>query len=182
MAEMLGMSRTPVREALVRLEMEGWVRLIPRRGFIVAPIAADDLRQIYEVVEALDGIAGNLATERATPEELDQLEHLIEEQEKVLKLGDLMTWTDLDEQFHQKIIDLAQNSRLRGIMDSQSDQIYRARLYTIKFRPKPIRSIMDHKAIVAAMRAGESEAVRMLLQSHRHRSRHEILEVIQSMS
>ncbi|AVD54569.1 hypothetical protein BEH_24730 (plasmid) [Priestia filamentosa] len=57
MAEILGMSRTPVRESLIRLETEGWVRLIPRRGFIVAPLVADDLQQIYEVVEALDGDA-----------------------------------------------------------------------------------------------------------------------------
>ncbi|WP_342046975.1 GntR family transcriptional regulator [Bacillus sp. OTU530] len=181
MAEILGMSRTPVREALVRLEMEGWVRLIPRRGFVVAPIVADDLQQIYEVVEALDGIAGSLATKRATSEELDQLDRLIEEQEKALELGDLLAWTTLDEQFHQFIVDLAQNPRLRGIMDSQSDQLYRARLYTIKLRPRPTQSIMDHKAIVTVMRTGEPEAARIMLQSHRYRARKEILEVIRSL-
>lgn len=181
MAEILGMSRTPVRESLVRLEMEGWVRLIPRRGFVVAPIVADDLQQIYEVVEALDGIAGSLATKRATPEELNRLDRLIEEQEKALELEDLLAWTDLDDQFHHSIIDLAQNPRLRGIMDSQSDQLYRARLYTIKLRPKPTRSIMEHKAIVTVMRAGEPEAARMMLQSHRYRARNEILQAIRSM-
>ncbi|WHY92506.1 GntR family transcriptional regulator [Neobacillus cucumis] len=181
MAEILGMSRTPVREALVRLEMEGWVRLIPRRGFVVAPIVADDLQQIYEVVEGLDGIAASLATKRATSEELDQLDHLIHEQEKALQLEDLLTWTNLDEQFHQFIVDLAQNPRLRGVMDSQSDQLYRARLYTIKLRPKPTRSIMDHKAIVSVMRAGEPEAARMMVQSHRYRARNEILKVIRSL-
>ncbi|MGG1396790.1 GntR family transcriptional regulator [Bacillus salipaludis] len=181
MAEILGMSRTPVREALVRLEMEGWVRLIPRRGFVVAPIVADDLQQIYEVVEGLDGIAASLATKRATSEELDQLDHLIHEQEKALQLEDLLTWTTLDEQFHQFIVDLAQNPRLRGVMDSQSDQLYRARLYTIKLRPKPTRSIMDHKAIVSVMRAGEPEAARMMVQSHRYRARNEILKVIRSL-
>lgn len=180
MAEILGMSRTPVREALVRLEMEGWVQLIPRRGFIVAPIVADDLQQIYEVVEALDGIAGSLATKRATSEELDRLEQLVEDQNKVLELGDLLAWTELDEQFHQLIVDLAQNPRLRGIMDSQSDQLYRARLYTIKHRPKPTQSIMDHKAIIAVMRAGEPEAARSMLQFHRYRARNEILKVIRS--
>jgi GntR family transcriptional regulator, rspAB operon transcriptional repressor len=181
MAEILGMSRTPVREALVRLEMEGWVRLIPRRGFVVAPIVADDLQQIYEVVEGLDGIACSLATKRATSAELDQLDYLVEEQEKALEIGDLLLWTDLDEQFHQTIVDLAQNPRLRGIMDSQTDQLYRARLYTIKFRPKPTPSIMDHKAIVTVMRTGEPEAARMMLQSHRYRARNEILDAIRTM-
>jgi GntR family transcriptional regulator, rspAB operon transcriptional repressor len=181
MAEILGMSRTPVRESLVRLETEGWVRLIPRRGFIVTPLVADDLQQIYEVVESLDGAAGRLATNRATHEELNQLEHLIEEQEKALELNDLLTWTDLDDQFHNYIVDLAQNPRLRGIVDSQSDQLYRARLYTIEFRPKPTHSVIEHKAILAVMRAGEPEAVRTMLQAHRHRARNEILKALQSM-
>jgi GntR family transcriptional regulator, rspAB operon transcriptional repressor len=181
MAEILGMSRTPVRESLVRLETEGWVRLIPRRGFIVTPLVADDLQQIYEVVESLDGAAGRLATNRATHEELNHLEHLIEEQEKALELNDLLAWTDLDDQFHNYIVDLAQNPRLRGIVDSQSDQLYRARLYTIGFRPKPTHSVIEHKAILAVMRAGEPEAVRTMLQAHRHRARNEILEALQSM-
>lgn len=181
MAEILGMSRTPVRESLVRLETEGWVRLIPRRGFIVAPLVAEDLQQIYEVVESLDGVAGRLATDRATHEELNQLQHLIEEQEKALELNDLLAWTDLDDQFHNYIVDLAQNPRLRGIVDSQSDQLYRARLYTIGYRPKPTHSVIEHKAILAVMRAGEPEAVRTMLQSHRYRARKEILEALQSM-
>lgn len=180
MAEILGMSRTPVREALVRLEMEGWVRLIPRRGFIVAPIVADDLQQIYEVVEALDGIAGQHATGRATSEQLDYLEVLVHEQEKALEIDDLLAWTDLDDQFHNYIVDLARNPRLRGIMDSQSDQLYRARLYTIKLRPKPTRSIIEHKAILAVMRASEPEAARTMLQSHRHRARNEILDALRT--
>jgi GntR family transcriptional regulator, rspAB operon transcriptional repressor len=181
LAEILGMSRTPVRESLVRLETEGWVRLIPRRGFIVTPLVADDLQQIYEVVEALDGIAGRLATDRATHEELNQLEHLIEDQEKALELNDLLAWTDLDEQFHNYIVDLAQNPRLRGIVDSLSDQLYRARLYTIGLRPKLTPSVIEHKAILAVMRAGEPEAVRTMLQSHRYRARNEILEALRSM-
>lgn len=181
LADILDMSRTPVREALVRLEVEGWVRLIPRRGFVVAPIVADELQQIYEVVEALDGIAGRLATGRVTPEELHQLELLVEKQESALENDDLLAWTDLDDQFHNGIVDLAKNPRLRGIMDHQSDQLYRARLYTIQHRPKPTRSIMEHKAILAVMKAGESEAARTMLQSHRFRARNEILEALRNM-
>jgi DNA-binding GntR family transcriptional regulator len=180
-AEILGMSRTPVREALVRLEMEGWIRLIPRRGFIVSPIVAEDLQQIYEIVEVLDGVAGRLATGRATSEQLDHLGFLIQEQKKALENDDLTTWTDLDDQFHSYIIDLAENPRLRGIMDSQSDQLYRARLYTIKYRPKPTRSITEHTAILAIMRAADPEAVQMMLKSHRHRAHIEILEALRTI-
>lgn len=181
LAEMLGMSRTPVHESLVRLEAEGWVKIIPRRGMIVSPIVAEDLLQIYEVVEALDGIAGKLATSRATHEELNHLEHLIAEQENALEANDLLTWTELDDQFHDYIVDLAQNPRLRGIVDSQSDQLYRARLYTIRFRPIPTHSVIEHKAILAVMRAGDPEAVRTILQSHRYRARNEILQSLHFM-
>jgi DNA-binding GntR family transcriptional regulator len=180
-AEILGMSRTPVHEALVRLEMEGWIRLIPRRGFIVSPIVAEDLQQIYEIVEVLDGVAGRLATGRATSEQLDYLGFLIQEQKKALENDDLTTWTDLDDQFHSYIIDLAENPRLRGIMDSQSDQLYRARLYTIKYRPKPTRSITEHTAILSIMRAADPEAVQMMLKSHRHRAHIEILEAFRTI-
>lgn len=178
MAEILGMSRTPVREALVRLEMEGWVRLVPRRGFTVAPLVADDLQQIYEVVESLDGIAGQLATMRATDDQLQHLEKLVMEQEKALENGELLAWTELDDQFHSHIVDMANNPRLRGIMDSQSDQLYRARLYTISRRPIPTRSVLEHKAILTVMKARQAEAARILLQSHRHRARNEILKVL----
>ncbi|SEC16251.1 GntR family transcriptional regulator [Paenibacillus sp. GP183] len=180
-AEILGMSRTPVHEALVRLEMEGWIRLIPRRGFIVSPIVAEDLQQIYEVVEVLDGVAGRLATGRANSEQLNHLEFLIREQKKALENDDLIAWTDLDDQFHSYIVDLAENPRLRGIMDNQSDQLYRARLFTIKYRPKPTRSITEHTAILAIMRAADPEAVQTMLKSHRHRAHIEILEALRTI-
>jgi DNA-binding GntR family transcriptional regulator len=88
-------------------------------------------------------------------------------------------WTDLDDQFHSWIVDLP---RLRVIVDSQADQIYRARLYTISHRPKPTRSILEHKAIVAALKASASAAALAIMRSHRQRSRVEILNTRTEMS
>lgn len=178
MAEVLGMSRTPVREALVRLQIEGWVRIIPRRGFTVTDIEANDLQQIYEIVEALDGVAGQLAAVRATDEELQALDLLIQKQEKALEENNLLAWTELDDQFHSRIVDMAHNSRLSTVMESQADQLYRARLYTIPFRPHPTRSITDHKAIVSVLKAGEAEAAKVILESHRFRTRKEVVQAL----
>ena len=75
-------------------------------------------------------------------------------------------WTDLDDQFLSWIVDLSRNPRLRVIVDSQADQIYRA-LYTISHRPKPTRSILEHKAIVAALKASASAAALAIMRSHR---------------
>jgi DNA-binding GntR family transcriptional regulator len=182
MAAVLDMSRTPVREALVRLEMEGWVQIVPRRGFVVSPILGEEISQVYEIVEALDGVAGALAARRATPQQLAHLETLIQRQEASLEINDLIEWTDLDDQFHSWIIDLSQNPRLRVIVDSQADQIYRARLYTIRHRPKPTRSVMEHKAMLAALRAGAPEAAQAIMRSHRQRSHIEILDALIEMS
>jgi DNA-binding GntR family transcriptional regulator len=174
----LGISRTPVREALVRLEVEGWICLTPRRGFRVSPIGQDDLRQIYEVVENLDGLAGRLAAGLATDEQLDQLEILIKKQSDALDADDLESWAEFDDEFHRKIVEFAQNPRLRAIMEGQADWIYRARLYTVSLRPKPTRSIDEHTAIVAAMRASSVDATQIMMEAHRHRAREEILEAL----
>lgn len=181
-AQILGMSRTPVREALVRLEMEGWVQIIPRRGFIVTPIRVDDLQSIYEVVEALDSAAGSLAVVQAGNEEFEKLEHLIKQQEEALANRELVAWANLDDEFHNKIINLSNNKRLKMIMDSQCDQLYRARLYTIEHRQVLNQSILEHKAILAAMRARNAEAVAGLLKSHRKRARNEIIRIIRMLT
>jgi GntR family transcriptional regulator, rspAB operon transcriptional repressor len=105
MAEVLQMSRTPVREALVRLESEGMVRIIPRRGFVVEPIEKEDLKQINEIVETLDGLAVSLAAPKVGIEEISQLETLVKLQEEALEQDDLKKWATLDDQFHKLIIE-----------------------------------------------------------------------------
>jgi GntR family transcriptional regulator, rspAB operon transcriptional repressor len=178
MSEILQMSRTPVREALVRLEMEGVVRLIPRRGFIVEPIEKEDLKEVYEIVEALDGLAIELATSKITDAELDNLDAIITEQEEELVKRNLTRWAVLDDLFHAAIIDYAKNKRLSAVIDSYSDQCYRARLFTIKNRPIPLHSIVEHKAIVSCMRAKDGAAASMLMKSHRRRAQREILAAL----
>lgn len=181
MAEALQMSRTPVREALVRLETEGMVRLIPRRGFIVEPIEKEDLKQVYEIVETLDGLAASLATAKVGEVEIGLLESLIEQQEQAIEQKNLKEWAVLDDQFHHLIIDFAKNKRLSAVIDSHSDQLYRARLFTINYRPLPFHSIVEHKAIISCMKAKDSKAAGVLMQSHRNRARNEILIALEKI-
>ncbi|UOQ94665.1 GntR family transcriptional regulator [Halobacillus shinanisalinarum] len=178
MAEVLGMSRTPVREALIRLQTEGVVRLIPRRGFIVEPIETDDLRETYEVVEVLEGLTAKLATDKIDDQELDDLEALIDEQERALKENDLTEWAKHDDLFHFKIINYADNKRLTNVIEVHADQLYRTRLFTINKRPLPFRSIVEHRAIIACMRANDGKAAQESMQSHRKRARNEILKAL----
>ncbi|MGO1059660.1 GntR family transcriptional regulator [Planococcus sp. FY231025] len=179
-ADMLEMSRTPIREALIRLEMDGWIKLMPRKGFSVEPIIKENIEQICQIAEALDGVAAELATQNMDEERFGMLESLIDRQEKHLLENNLKAYTDIDDQFHNLIVDYSQNKRLKTVMDSHSDQLYRARLFTINERKLPTRSILEHRAIVAAMRARDSKAVQMLMLSHRHRGNQEILKIIDS--
>lgn len=177
-AEVLGMSRTPVREALIRLQTEGVVKLVPRKGLIIEPIEKEDLRETYEVVEELDGLAARLATDNISDQELNELDTLIDNQEHAIKENDMTEWAKIDDLFHLKIINYANNKRLLNVIEVHADQLYRARLFTINKRPLPFRSIVEHRAIIACMRANDGGAAQVSMQSHRKRARNEILKTL----
>lgn len=179
--EALQMSRTPVREALVRLETEGLLRLVPRKGFVVEPIEKEDLREIYEVAENLEGLAVELATEIMTEEEIGCLEDINVQLEKALQNNQLNLWAHLDHEFHSSVIQFSKNKRLETLIDVYSDQLYRARLYTIHNRPILIKSIDEHKAMIACMKAKEGLAGRTIMQSHRKRAKKEIIRALDNI-
>jgi len=181
-AEMLEMSRTPVREALIRLEMDGWIKLIPRKGFSVEQIMRENIEQICQIAEALDGVAAELATLNMNEGRLEKLESFIQKQERYVHENNMRAYVDADDQFHNLIVNYAQNKRLKSVIDSHSDQLYRARLFTINDRKLPVRSIKEHQAIIAAMRAQDNKAAQVLMHSHRHRGGQEILEIIENKS
>lgn len=181
MSEALQMSRTPVREALVRLETERLVRLIPRRGFIVEPIEEEDLKEIFLIIQNLDGLATEIATSMITDDEIIQLEAIVEEQEDALANKDLKKWTTSDENFHNLIIKFANNQRLSSVIETHSDQTYRARLLTIEHRPLPTRSIIEHKAVISCMKAKDERAARTIMQSHRDRAQAEIIRTLKKI-
>lgn len=175
---MLEMSRTPVHEALIRLEMAGWIKVIPRKGFTVEPILADPIREISQITAVLDGLAAALATEQAQHDDLSELSGLIDRQETLMYAHDLHEYVAVDQEFHTKIVQIAANQRLSSLMDSYSDQMYRARLYTIKERQLPTHSIQEHRAVIAAMRAGSGKAADELMQAHRHHGSREIIAIL----
>ncbi|MEY9139281.1 GntR family transcriptional regulator [Mammaliicoccus lentus] len=178
-AEVLEMSRTPVREALVRLQTEGLLTLVPRKGFIINPIKKQDLKEIYEITESLDGLAVELATSKITQENINHLKHLVSLQQESLDRNDLYNWSILDDQFHADLISFAQNTRLSSVINIHSDQLYRARLYTINNRPIPYQSIVEHRAIIACMETKDKNAARFAMQSHRNRAWEEIAETLE---
>lgn len=177
-AETLEMSRTPVREALVRLEMDDALELIPRRGFYVAEIEVDDLNDIYQMNAALDGLAIELAAANIDDEEIDSLEKIVNQQEMMIEEGDIKEWAKSDDEFHYRIIELSENDSLNKVLDIYSDKLFRARLYTINHRPTPKRSILEHKAMISCLRAQDGKAARNVMESHRKRAHKEIIKAL----
>ena len=100
LAEELGVSRTPVREAIRKLELEGFVVMIPRRGTYVADMSIKDINEVYEVRTALDVLAAGLAAERITEEELEQMERLLVQIGEYIEQGDMDKIVEVDSQFH----------------------------------------------------------------------------------
>lgn len=176
----LGMSRTPVREALIRLQSEGLVELVPRRGARVLPIHPDDMREIYEVLSALEPeAAAGLAARRPSAEEMRPLYEAAAEMEAALAGDDLDAWALADDRLHLALLDLHGNRRLRAFVVALNDQVYRARMVTLRLRDMPHRSNEEHRAILEHIRNGEPQAARDAFRVHRERAAAELVGILE---
>ena len=142
-AEQLGMSRTPVHEAIIRLQEEGLVQVLPRRGVLICPISADDIREIYDVLIARRGHGGGAAwrtgREPRAAAAADALEQATASHgARRWRATTCSAWAAADERFHQLLTDRCGNRRLARIAGTVMDQAHRSRLYTLHLRPKPL--------------------------------------------
>lgn len=178
-AARLGMSRTPVREALIRLEADGLVQLIPRRGARVLPVNLEDMEDIYEILTALEpAAAAKLARTRPSADALAPLRDAYLAMEAALERDDLDGWADADDLFHRRLLELHGNKRLLDFVGTLFDQAHRARIITLHMRDKPIKSTREHKDILEALEAGEAQRVEEIFREHRERARRELLSLL----
>lgn len=181
-AARLGMSRTPVREAMVRLEQEGMVELRSRHGMRVLPVSAEALAEIYEILTALEGMAAEaVARKGANPAQLAELQQSVDEMEEALAADDLIRWSAADARFHRLLVDLAGNRRLAAIVEQVSDQAHRARLTTLRLRPKPVGSNRDHAALVQAIRDRDPSRARDIHEQHRRRAAEMLVGLVRDL-
>ena len=174
----LGMSRTPVREALMRLSGEGLVEVIPRHGMRVLPVSPTDMREIYEILTALECMAAELLARRQpSAAELKPLIDATKAMDKALKLEDLDAWAAADERFHAQLLELAGNRQLQATVLNYWDRAHRARLFTLRLRPKPVNSTKEHMQMVERLRAGDAEGAARVTRAHRERANRELLVI-----
>ncbi len=180
-ATRLGMSRTPVHEAVIRLQEEGLVRVLSRRGVVICAISAADMREIYEVIIALEAAAAELLAEKPEHERLSiaaELESVNAQMEAALDTDNLTAWAQADGRFHQLLIERCGNKRLARMFHTIMDQSHRARMLTIRLRPKPIGSVAEHRAMLQAIRQGDAAEARERAKQHRVHARDQILPLL----
>jgi DNA-binding GntR family transcriptional regulator len=168
LVKLFGVSRTPVREALIRLQNESLVEIIPRHGMRVRQVSISDMEEIYQILTSLEATAAELATMRSpSAGELKPFEDACVEMERALVADDLEAWAAADEAFHLHLLKLCGNGRIEGIVRKYWDQIHRARYITLRLGPKPHDSVVEHRAIIEAMRRGDADAAGSLFREHR---------------
>ncbi len=176
----LGMSRTPVHEALMRLQQEGLVEVAPRRGMRVLPVSPTDMREIYEILTALECMAVEILGKR-TPShsELKPLVEATQLMEAALAREDLDAWAKADETFHLALVRLAGNRMLLETVMGYWDRAHRARMFTLRLRPKPVNSTKEHMQLVDMLAAGNSAGASLVNRSHRERASRELLAIFE---
>lgn len=182
LAKDLRMSRTPVREALIRLAEEGLVEVVPRHGARVLPISIEDMREVYELLTELEAVAARRVAERSpSPKQLAELEAAVTAMDQALLRDDLLAWAKYDDRFHRKLVDLCGNSRLKSVVATFSDQVHRARMQTLTKRPRPVDSNRDHAAVVSAIKLGDGNQAYAIHRRHREQAGTMLLKLLERL-
>lgn len=166
LAEALGTSRTPVREALRRLALEGFVVLVPRRGAYVASVSLKDMHDIFELRMALEGLAASLAARRITKEEIAVLDSSVLAFKAAAEASDANQAIGVDSYFHTTIYTASRNRRLIQILGNLSDQIQGLRMRSLSAPDRLKDSLNEHRRLVAAIASGDSVAARNAAEEH----------------
>ena len=166
LANNLGVSRTPIREAIRKLELEGLVLMMPRRGAIVAEITEKSLKDVLEVRKALEELSVQLACERITEEEIEQLKDAAKNFEEALKTEDVTAFAEADVQFHDVIYFATQNQRLIQLLYNLREQMYRYRVEYLKRKEVHQTLLEEHDYIIQCLGKRDKEGATNAIGTH----------------
>ncbi len=166
LANKLGVSRTPIREAIRKLELEGLVTMIPRRGAEVAQITEKSMNDVLEVRRAMDALCVELACDRITPEELEQLKEACDVFEAAVKTRDVKKIAQADVALHDIILRATGNQRLIQLVNNLSEQMYRYRFEYIKDSSQHERLVEEHRVIYQSIVQKDKETASQAAKTH----------------
>jgi len=174
-AREIGTSRTPIREALHSLELEGLIESIPRVGYVVKPIDEDEVEEICEIRGAIEGVGARWAMEKAPQKLIEDLKKNILASEEKAVQEDPKIFVELDAQFHEIIARLSGSKRLQELGQTLRRHMLRYRLQSIYLAENVLRAIQGHKRILEAIEKGNLEEVSRAIKCHLEQSKKDIL-------
>ena len=166
LANKLGVSRTPIRGAIRKLELEGLVLMIPRKGAEVAQITEKSLRDVLEVRRALENLAVQLACLRMSPQTLADLKAAARAFEEILGGEDVTAVAEADVAFHDVIYMATDNQRLISLLNNLREQMYRYRVEYLKKKECHKQLLWEHQEIIRAIEAGEIDVATKITEQH----------------
>lgn len=179
LANRLGVSRTPVREAIRKLELEGLVIMIPRKGAQVARITEKNLRDVIEIRTVLEEFAAVLACERIDQARLHDLRQAHEDFIRSVENGDILDIVDKDETFHDTIFRATNNDRLISIINNLREQFYRYRMEYVKDIRQRSNLVEEHRELLDAISSRDSIKAKELMKTHLLNQQQEVINNIQ---
>jgi GntR family transcriptional regulator, rspAB operon transcriptional repressor len=177
-AKEIGISRTPIREALHNLEVEKLVKPIPRVGYVVEKMSARDLEQICELREVIEALAARRAVEKAHEKLLKELGRNMARQEREVSRGNFRSYIDLDTQFHEIIAQLSGSDRIFELVRTLRRHMLRYGLKAALFTDTALRSMDGHRRIYRAIEEGDPDAVTEAVRLHLRTAREDIVEYV----
>lgn len=178
LAAKLGVSRTPIREAIRMLEQEGLAVTIPRKGAEVAKMTVKDMEDVLEIREALDELAARIACGKMTEDQFEKLVLVKDSFEESTRSGDVKEIATYDEQFHDVIYEATGNPKLVNLLNNLREQIYRYRVEYLKDASSYPMLIQEHNLIVEALRNHDEEKVVEAMRIHIENQANSVKQVI----
>ena len=166
LAEQLGVSRTPLREEIRKLELEGLVVMLPRKGAYVANMSFKDLIDVLEIRASLEGLAAYLAAERRSDVEIVALEKVAKEFETCVREADIEGVLKKDIDFHEKIFMMANNKKLYQLITSLWEQVHRFRVTYVSNYDASLSLVEEHNRILQAIKTGDGELAKKYATEH----------------
>jgi DNA-binding GntR family transcriptional regulator len=166
LSESLGVSRTPVREAMTLLEQEGFVRTIPRRGIYIVRKSKREIVEMIQMWAALESMAARLATLHATDEEIARLRHMFDQFRDSTPAEHIAEYSDANIAFHQSIVQLSKSQIILDTIKNIFIHVRAIRRMTISQSDRASRSIVDHLRIIEALEKRDTELAERLVRDH----------------
>lgn len=178
-AELLGVSRTPVREAIQALQRDGWVKVVPRRGTIVQPLLRVDVEEVLQLRLIVGPAALRIGAGNVSSADLAYYESLLRKQEEAAAVKDAVAFLDADMALHAGFVKLAGNRRLMTFTRQLCDLFQRIGIQSLVTHQRFYEAIEEHRGIVAALAAGNSQAAVDRLVAHLSSTKAVLLRLIE---